>query len=161
VSERRSRRIEIPHDVAAGAAVPDDLDSEVYGPYAVPEPAQRRSAGLVYLAAGIIVAIGVVLGLPSGMWLVVGGFAALAAHHTLSAWHLAIREDRALEVANKSTDFAVGHASAAINFEGWRAKPVWNVLVFSADDPPTMRGLVRVDALTGAVIDRYVEPITG
>jgi hypothetical protein len=36
---------------------------------------------------------------------------------------------------------------------------VWNVLVFSADDPPTKRGLVRVDALSGEVVETYTEAI--
>jgi hypothetical protein len=38
---------------------------------------------------------------------------------------------------------------------------VWNVLVFSADDPPTERGLVRVDAVNGKVVGTYVEKIEG
>jgi hypothetical protein len=36
---------------------------------------------------------------------------------------------------------------------------VWNVLVFSADDPPSQRGLVRVDARTGEVIETYTEAV--
>jgi hypothetical protein len=38
---------------------------------------------------------------------------------------------------------------------------VWNVLVFSADDPPSQRGLVRVDAVDGRVVETYTEPIAG
>ena len=40
---------------------------------------------------------------------------------------------------------------------GWRSRPVWNVLVFSADEPPTERGLVRINAVNGEVEDVYVE----
>jgi hypothetical protein len=56
---------------------------------------------------------------------------------------------------------AVGHASAAVGFDGWRARPIWNVLVFSADDPPTERGLIRVDAVDGTVVETYVEAVGG
>jgi hypothetical protein len=34
---------------------------------------------------------------------------------------------------------------------------VWNVLVFSADEPPSRRGLVRIDAVDGHVVESYVE----
>jgi hypothetical protein len=36
---------------------------------------------------------------------------------------------------------------------------VWNVLVFSADDPPTERGLVRVDGIDAHVVDVYMEEV--
>jgi hypothetical protein len=38
---------------------------------------------------------------------------------------------------------------------------VWNVLVFSADDPPSQQGLVRVDGVTGEVLGSYVEEVAG
>ena len=62
--------------------------------------------------------------------------AAIGGYHLLSAFDLAVEDREALRIANQNTDFPVGHASAAVGFEGWRARPVWNVLVFSADDPP-------------------------
>jgi hypothetical protein len=64
-----------------------------------------------------------------------------------------------LEVANRAVAFPVGHASASLGFTGWRARPVWNVLVFSADEPPSERGLVRIDGIDGHVVDSYVEEI--
>ena len=159
MSDRERYRIEIPADVAESEDVPDDLQSLVLEPYAVPEPARRRRAGHVYLVGAALVALAMTVDLPTGMWGMVVALAATAGYHYVTAWPLPIRDADALEIANQSTGFAVGHASAAMNFEGWRAKPVWNVLVFSADDPPTERGLVRVDALTGDVIDTYVEPV--
>ncbi len=32
------------------------------------------------------------------------------------------------------------------------------ILLYSADDPPTMRGLVELDAVDGHVIGEYTEP---
>lgn len=159
---RRERRrgIAISRDVAEAAAIPDDLDADAAGPYAVPEPARRRRAAVVYVVAAVGAAVGIVAGgLPQGMWLAVAGFVAIAAYHVAAAWKLVVREGRALEEANRAIGFPVGHASATLGFRGWRARPIWNVLVFSADDPPSRRGLVRVDAITGAIVETYDEPV--
>jgi hypothetical protein len=77
----------------------------------------------------------------------------------LSAWRIAVLDPEALEIANREVPMAVGHASAAVGFDGWRARPIWNVLVFSADEPPSQRGLIRVDAVDGKVVGTYVEKI--
>ncbi len=152
-------RIEVPAEIAEAAQMPDDLDANVFGPYAVPDTARRRRSGLVYLVAAVITAVGISLGLPSGMWVIVAGFLAVAGYHLAAGLHLVVRESQALETANRETAFPVGHASAAVGFVGWRAKPVWNVLVFSADEPPSERGLVRVDGVSGVVVGQYVERI--
>ncbi|MBT8211807.1 MAG: hypothetical protein KJN71_01545 [Acidimicrobiia bacterium] len=157
--ERRPKRIEVPRDIADREAMPDDLDANVLGPYSVPDVARRRMAGVVYVAGALIVTGGILLGLPSGMWLVVAGLLVIAAYHLVSGWHLKVRQGEALTVANRATEFAAGHAAATLNFEGWRARPVWNVLVFSADEPPSRRALVRVDATTADVVGSYEEAV--
>jgi hypothetical protein len=91
------------------------------------------------------------------MWLIVGVLAAIGLYHFVAAFDLTVTDTDALSIANQQTDFPVGHASAAVGFEGWRARPIWNVLVFSADDPPSKRGLVRIDAVSGDVKDVLVE----
>ena len=153
------RRIEIPREVAEAADMPDDLQSIVLEPYAVPNTNRRRRAGLIYVGAAVVTIIGILLGLPAAMWLMVIAFAVIAAYHLAGGWDLQIMDGEALEIANREADFPAGHASAALNFEGWRARPIWNVLMFSADDPPSERGLVRVDGLTGAVTGSYTETI--
>lgn len=153
------RRIEIPHEVAEAAAVPEDLQSLVLEPYAVPNTDQRKKAGRIYVVAAAVTALGIALGLPRGMWLLVGLFLAIAVFHWLGGWDLKVMDGEALEIANRHAEFPAGHASAALNFHGWRARPIWNVLMFSADDPPTQRGLVRVDGVSGEVVGSYVEDI--
>lgn len=151
--------VDIPRDVADAAGVPDDLDSLAVGLYAVPSPRRRRAAGSYYLGGAALVAAGATAGLPGGVWAVAAALAAIGVYHFISAWDIAVREEEALEVANKAVPFGVGHASAQLAFEGWRARPVWHLLVFSEDDPPTQRGLVRVSPLTGEVLDTYAEEI--
>lgn len=153
--------VDIPRDVADSEGVPEDLDSLDVGPYSVPSPRRRRSAGIFYLVAAALVALGALAGLPAGFWVVAGGIAAIGAYHFASAWDLRVREGEALEIANRAVPFGVGHASAQLAFEGWRARPMWHLLVFSDDEPPTNRGLVRVSPLSGDVIDVYSEEVTG
>ena len=35
---------------------------------------------------------------------------------------------------------------------------MWRILLYSADEPPTMRGLVELDAVDGHVMGEYTEP---
>ena len=135
--------IEIPAEVAEAAAIPEDLDSNVVGEYHVPDTKRRRRAAVAYFVGAA--AVGVLL--------------AVGAYHLIASWNLEVREGEALEIANRTVDFPIGHASASLGFSGWRARPVWNVLVFSADDPPSQRALVMVDGISGDVPDSYVEPV--
>jgi hypothetical protein len=141
--------IEIPRNVAAAEGVPDDLDSGLVGPYRFPSPQRRRTAAVVYVVGAGLAAAGAAAGLPAGLWAVAVGLLILAGYHVVAAWPIAVGEEHALSVASRVVSFPVGHASAAIRFEGLRAKPTWNVILYGAEDPPARRGLVRIDATTG------------
>jgi hypothetical protein len=154
--DRRSP-MEIPDEVARAANMPEDLDSSLVGPYTFPSLRRRRNGALVLGVGAVLAIAGAAAGLPRGLFVAAAALAVGAVWHLAAAWPLAVDEASALEVANRQTEFAVGHASAAVGFDGWRAKPIWNVLVFSADDPPSRRGLVRVDAVDGSVVATYVE----
>ncbi len=154
--------IYVPDEVAAAAAVPDDLDSDVDQlEYSVPDTNRRRRAGAVYLVGAVVVGLLISGGqLPEAMWwTAVAVIGAVGVYHFAAGWTLAVRDREALEVANRAVPFAVGHASASLGFSGWRARPVWNVLVFSADEPPSQRALVLVDGIDGHVRDSYLEDI--
>ena len=149
--------IEVPEEVAEAEGLPQDLDASVLGPYTVPNLTRRRRAGAYYVGGAVLVALGVAAGLPAGMWLIVGILALIGLYHFLAAFDLKVADTEALSIANQQSEFPVGHASAAVGFEGWRARPIWNILIFSADDPPSRRGLVRIDAVSGEVKDVLVE----
>jgi hypothetical protein len=158
MSDRRPElpRIEVDADVAAAAGMPDDLDANLIGPYEVPDPARRRR---VYFTAALIVVAAIGLGLPVGMWVIAALLIAIGLYHVAAGRHLEVRDRAALTAANRATDFPVGHASAVLGFEGLLARPVWNVLVFSADEPPSQRGLVRIDGRSGDVLETYAEAV--
>ena len=158
-SEAGDHRIRIPDEIARAQQVPEELDATQRWPYSIPSTRRRRKAAMVYGvgATGVIAVIAA--GGPTLLLVLVGILAALVVWHLMSAWPIEVLDPAALEVANREVPFAVGHASAAVGFDGWRARPIWNVLVFSADEPPSQRGLVRVDAVDGHVVETYVEPI--
>jgi hypothetical protein len=161
MTERRPDlpKIEVDPDVAAAAGMPEDLDANVLGPYRVPDPARRRRSGMVYVIAAAITIVGILLGLPGRMWIIVCVFGVIAVYHTAAGAHLEIADTKALTLATGAVGFPVGHASAVLGFDGWLARPVWNVLVFSADEPPSQRGLVRVDGRSGRIVETYTEAV--
>jgi hypothetical protein len=146
------RRIEIPGDVAAAEHLPDDLDATQREPYAIPSTRRRLRFAVVYVVAAAVAFL-------TGLVVVGGLLAAVAVWHYASAWHIAVLDPEALETATREVGFPVGHASAVVGFDGIRARPVWNVLVFSGDEPPSRLGLVRVDAVDGHVAGSWLEDV--
>jgi hypothetical protein len=126
-----------------------------------PDPRRRRIAGWIYLATAVLLAP-----LAADLPLVWGGVAlaiVLGVWHLTAAWPLAIDQEEALSGAAAAVDFTVGHASAAVTFVGWRSRPQWHVVLYSADEPPSRRALVQLDGvtarLTGEVYTEDVPPL--
>jgi hypothetical protein len=156
--ERRVDRsgIHIEKEVADSLAIEEELDSNLVGPYRFPSPTRRRIAGWVFIVSAVVTMV-----LIDGGWLPAIGLVALAAWNFASAWPLAVDEDTALSTAGAAISFPVGHASAAVTFQGLRSRPRWSVVLYSAEEPPDQRALVVVDAVSGDVAEEpYVEAIT-
>ena len=144
--------------------LPADLDVTGYvGPYRFPDNSRRRISGLIYLAtAGICLALWLVR--REGGVLVNEGFlvvslvlAAIGTYHLAAGQRLGIRETDALVAASRQLGFPVGHASAQLAWRGLRSRPTWRILLYSAEDPPTKRGLVLVDGIDGSIVAHIVE----
>lgn len=146
-------------------SLPDDLDAANYvGPYLFPNNNRRRIPGYLYLgcAAGCIALWAATRGsdpvmvnvgfLWAGVGLGLFGLYCLAA-----GWNLDVDERDALVAATKEVGFPVGHASAQMGWRGLRSRPTWRILLYSAEDPPTKRGLVLVDGVDGSVVEGFVE----
>jgi hypothetical protein len=137
--------------------LPGDLDVTRPRPYRVPDIRRRRLAGVIH---GIAAAscVGGFLWSGNGGLLAAGAVLALvAAWHVACAWPLGIDETAALAVAARTVGFPVGHASAQLAWRGLRSRPAWRVLLYSADEPPSKRGLVELDAVSGQVLGHYAE----
>ena len=145
-------------DEHQGDQLPEDLDVTAYvGPYTFPDIKRRRIAGTIYLvvAAGALWA-----GLSASNGGLIFGAVLLAligGYHFLAAWPLKVDQTEALAVASRTVGFPVGHASAQLAWRGLRSRPAWRILVYSADEPPSVRGLVELDAVDGHVLGEYTE----
>jgi hypothetical protein len=147
-------------DDAPGADdLPEDLDVTQYqGPYLFPDTNRRRIAGTIYL--GLAVLCGIAAALSDANDGLIGGAVLLAligGYHFLASWPLNVNQTEALTVASRTVGFPVGHASGQLGFRGLRSRPSWRILLYSADDPPSMRGLVELDGVDGAVQGEYTE----
>ncbi len=147
--------IHIERALADEIAIEEELDSNVVGTYKFPSPERRRLAGWVFLVFALVGLVTV----PGG-WVVAVGFGALAGWQFLSSWPLAIDEGKALTIAAAQIGFTVGHSSSAVRFHGWRSRPRWAVVIYSANEPPDQRALVLVDGVDGSVIgEPFIERI--
>ena len=142
----------------SGDALPEDLDVTAYvGPYVFPDIRRRRIAGWCYVVLGAASLWG---GLSSGnRGLILAGalLGVIALYHFVAGWHLGIDQTEALAVASRTVGFPVGHASAQLGWRGLLSRPAWRILVYSADEPPSIRGLVELDAVDGHVLGEYTE----
>ncbi len=149
----------------AGDALPEDLDlSNFVGPYQFPNVKRRRGPGLMYLGAGTVLFAlygftreSTPILINSGtLWAAIS-LALIGIHHLATAWDFTVTETAALVEASKATGFAIGHASAQLSGRGFRSRPTWRVLCYSADEPPTKRGFVLIDGVDGHLVDHLVE----
>jgi hypothetical protein len=148
--------IHIERDLADQVAIEADLDANLQGEFRFPPPSRRRIAGWVYLVAGVVATFTI-----DGGWIVGIGFSALALWQFLTAWPLHVDEHEAMTTAAAAVDFPIGHSSASVRFNGWRSRPRWSVVLYSATEPPDQRALVVVDAVTGEIVEiPYEEPIS-
>lgn len=154
-----------PADAEVRDKLPADLNaSEFVGPYVFPNNNRRRIPGYLYLLVGAgCIAAWAATGSGDGV-LVNGGFLGagvllvlLGAFHLVAGWNLDVDERDALVAATREVGFAVGHASAQLGWRGLRSRPTWRILLYSADDPPTTRGLVLVDGVDGTIVSHFTE----
>jgi hypothetical protein len=141
-----------------GDQLPDDLDVTAYvGPYTFPDIRRRRIPAVLYL----VVAAGSFWGGVSagnGGLIAAGVLLALVAVYSwVAAWPLRVDQTEALAAASRTVGFPVGHASAQLAWRGLRSRPTWRILLYSADEPPSIRGLVELDAVDGSVLGEYTE----
>ena len=138
--------------------LPADLDVTTYvGPSLFPSPRRRLVAAAWLLAGAAGASLGFVISANPGLLAAAVTLVVVAAYHGLTAWRLAVDQTEALVVATRTVGFPVGHASAQLTWRGLRSRPTWRILLYSADTPPTKRGLVQVDAVDAAVLGEYTE----
>ena len=142
-----------------GDELPEDLDVTAYvGPYVFPDIRRRRIAGGLYVALGALALWGGLSSGNAGLVFAAVLLVAIAAYHFAAAWPLRVDQTESLAIASRTVGFPVGHASAQLAWRGLRSRPAWRILLYSADEPPSVRGLVELDAVDGRVLGEYTEP---
>jgi hypothetical protein len=138
--------------------LPSDLDVNRYvGPYQFPDIRRRRIAATMYVVVAAGCAAGFVVSNNGGLLAAAVTLGLIALYHFSAAWPLRVDQTEALAVASRAVGFPVGHASAQLAWRGLRSRPAWRILLYSADEPPTVRGLVELDAVDGHVLGEYTE----
>ena len=142
----------------AGDQLPQDLDVTAYvGPYVFPDIRRRRIAAACYLVIGAGSLWAGIAADNSGLVFAGVLLLVIAAYHFVAGWSLRVDQTEALAVASRTVGFPVGHASAQLGWRGLLSRPAWRILVYSADEPPSIRGLVELDAVDGRVLGEYTE----
>lgn len=142
--------------------LPADLDATLAVQVTFPNNNRRRIPAVLYLLMGGG-AIAVALAREGSPFvnrgLAVGG--ALLVVFAVYGWFagrtLRVDETEALVAASAAIGFPVGHASAQMAWRGLGSRPVWRLLVYSSENPPSRRGMAIVDGVTGEVIECFSE----
>ena len=145
--------------------LPSDLNVTAFvGPYKFPDNSRRRIPGLIYLVVAALSFVLWVTQRDNGSALVSDGFLGAAILLALvglfslsSSWRMTVDEKLALVHATRAVGFAVGHASAQQVWRGFRSRPTWRVMCYSAQEPPLQRGLVLIDAIDARIVECLVE----
>ncbi|HYT39958.1 MAG TPA: hypothetical protein VEN99_10630 [Acidimicrobiia bacterium] len=140
-----------------GDELPEELDITLARPYQVPDNSKRKIAAACYVVAAAACAAGTAVSGNGGLLAAAVFLALAAAYHLAAAWPLKLDETSALAASAAAAGFPVGHASAQLAWRGLRSRPVWRVLLYSADEPPSKRGLVELDAVDGEILGSYTE----
>lgn len=148
---------------SAGDAAESTAPEELFESYVFPDTRQRQITGIGLSVIGVV-AVVVWFAWGSGsdglsVGILVGGIVclAIAAYFFAAAFRMRLDQSEALVVATREIGFPVGHASAVLGWRGWRSRPTWRILLYSAEDPPARRGLVELDAIDGNVLASYSE----
>lgn len=141
-----------------GDELPPELDvTELRGPFLFPDVRRRRIATVLYVAVAAGAFAGWISSGNAGLLAATIAIVLVALYSWLAAWPLRVDQTEALAVAGRTVGFPIGHASAQLAWRGLRSRPVWRILLYSADEPPSLRGLVECDGVDGTVLGEYTE----
>lgn len=145
-------------------SLPDDLNVAAFsGAYEFPDNSRRRIPGVIYIVIALASAAFYAFGsqesaLHNPGWIGAAVLLGVIGLFSLtSGWRMTVDEKRALVLATRAVGFTVGHASAQQVWHGLRSRPTWRVFCYSAEEPPTRRGLVLVDAIDGSIVEKLTE----
>ncbi len=154
---------EVPEDEHIDV-LPEDLQPDLVDPeeYIFPNNNRRRIPGAMYVVIALgLVALYLIRGdgvlVNKGLLMAAVILGVVGIYSIASGANLDVDERDALKVSINEVGFPVGHASAQMGWRGLMSRPVWRILLYSAEEPPAKRGLVLVDGVDGSVVEALVE----
>jgi len=144
--------------------LPADLNiTELSGDYMLPNNNRRRIPAAIYLVMAIASLILWITSADSSplvndgfLWIAIF-LGAFAVYGLVAGRTLLVDETEALVTATATVGFPIGHASAQMVWRGWLSRPVWRLLAYSADNPPSQRAIIVVDGINGNVLEWFAE----
>ena len=145
--------------------LPEDLQPDLVdvAEYIFPNNNRRRIPAMMYLGiAALLVLLVVWRGsdavlVNNGMYFAAAILVVVGIYSWISGYDTAVDEQDALVAAIKHIGFPVGHASAQMGWRGLLSRPMWKILLYSAEEPPLNRGFVMVDAVDGSILEDLIE----
>ncbi len=145
--------------------LPEDLQPDLVdvAEYIFPNNDRRKIPAYLYLGTAVLLVLLVVwrgsdaVLVNNGMLFAAAILVVVGAYSFVSGYGTDVDEQEALVAAIKHIGFPVGHASAQMGWRGLLSRPMWKILLYSAEEPPKHRGFVVVDAVDGSIIEDFVE----
>ena len=157
--------INILQEDADKQTVPEDLNSLAVGSYILPNPKRRRTYGLLLIITSIVVNfiisfndwLNITVG--TTLVLLIGVFILLI-DNTIN-----VQQSQVIQRVSKHIPHSIGYYSIALTFEFIKnykfLKPVWTVIVYNHNNPPTMKTIIEINASTAELVsETYTESIT-
>ena len=157
--------IDISKEDADKQVVPEDLNSLAVGSYIVPNPKRRRTFAIMLIITAfvsqIVISLYDWLDITVGVFLVfLIGIFILFIDNTIN-----VEQSNVIENVAKHIPHSTGYYSIALTFQFMKKyrflKPVWTVIVYDHNNPPTMKTIIEIDASTAELVsEAYTESIT-
>jgi len=152
--------IEIDKDIAEENLLPDDLNSLAVGSYVVPDPRKRKQypyvvLGVVLLSFITSLIIDFVSFIPVIIILSIIALLLFLVNNKFK-----IQQQEVIERITNNIDHSIGYYSIALTFQFTFKNiltPVWTVIVYSHENPPSNKTIIEINAFSGKVI---TEPYT-
>lgn len=157
--------IDISQEDADKQIVPEDLNSLAVGSYIVPNPKRRKTFGVMLIITALIsqvitsfydwlnITVGVILVILIGIFI-------LFIDNTIN-----VKQSNVIENVVKHIPHSIGYYSIALTFQFMKKylflKPVWTVIVYDHNNPPTMKTIIEIDASTAELVsETYTESLS-
>ena len=145
--------------------LPEDLQPDLVdvAEYIFPNNNRRKIPAVLYFATAALLVVLVLwrgadaVLVNNGMYFAAAILVAVGIYSWVSGYDTAVDEQDALVAAIKHIGFPVGHASAQMGWRGLLSRPMWKILLYSAEEPPQHRGFVMVDAVDGSILEDLIE----